>query len=165
MFESPKQVLFSSLNVDAFAIRSTLSCCLRLSERYLENEGEESYGNVKKGGEARLNPPLATTSVEHVTAMLRLKKYGVFPNPGDKDMFSFGPGFGLTEMNKRGSSAGYGVLAGEDSDAEMESSNNMENVEDLLMEKMNKDLKSVDLEEPFCWQAYNYAKVHMLHNY
>ena len=58
MFESPKQILFSSLNVDALAIQSTLSCCLRLSERYLENEGEESYGNVKKGGEARLNPPL-----------------------------------------------------------------------------------------------------------
>ncbi|KAL1803846.1 hypothetical protein ACET3Z_032493 [Daucus carota] len=57
------------------------------------------------------------------------------------------------------SGPGYGVLAGEDSDAEMESSNNMANVEDLLMEKMNKDLKSVDLEEPFCWQAYNYAKV------
>ncbi|KAK1387664.1 AP-5 complex subunit mu [Heracleum sosnowskyi] len=62
-------------------------------------------------------------------------------------------------QHKSGSSgSGYGILADEDSDVE-ESSNNMANVEDFLMEKMNKDLKSVDLEEPFCWQAYNYAKV------
>ncbi|KAI5654200.1 hypothetical protein M9H77_31387 [Catharanthus roseus] len=47
----------------------------------------------------------------------------------------------------------------EDSDFETESANNMLNVEDFLMEKMNKDLQAVDLEEPFCWQAYSYAKV------
>ncbi|KAF5941636.1 hypothetical protein HYC85_019278 [Camellia sinensis] len=42
---------------------------------------------------------------------------------------------------------------------ETEATNNVVNVEDFLMEKMNKDLPPVDLEEPFCWQAYNYAKV------
>lgn len=50
-------------------------------------------------------------------------------------------------------------FADDDSDAEMEGSSNMVNVDEGLMEKMNKDLPSVDLEEPFCWQAYNYAKV------
>ncbi|KAJ4967911.1 hypothetical protein NE237_014612 [Protea cynaroides] len=50
-------------------------------------------------------------------------------------------------------------IAEEDSDNEPESSTNMVNVEEFLMEKMNKDLPSVDLEESFCWQAYNYAKV------
>lgn len=49
--------------------------------------------------------------------------------------------------------------ADEDSDVETDNSNNMVNVEDFLMEKMNKDLPSADLEEPFCWSAYNYAKV------
>ncbi|XP_042518437.1 AP-5 complex subunit mu isoform X1 [Macadamia integrifolia] len=52
-----------------------------------------------------------------------------------------------------------GSIAEEDSDVEPENSSNMVNVEEFLMEKMNKDLPSVDLEEPFCWQAYNYAKV------
>ncbi|GLT99263.1 hypothetical protein SLE2022_167100 [Rubroshorea leprosula] len=47
----------------------------------------------------------------------------------------------------------------EDSDNETDSSNNMINVEDFLMDEMNKDLPPVDLEEPFCWHAYNYAKV------
>lgn len=47
----------------------------------------------------------------------------------------------------------------EDSDTETDGSNNMVNIDECLMEKMNKDLPSVDLEEPFCWQAYNYAKV------
>lgn len=55
--------------------------------------------------------------------------------------------------------SGHGVIADEDSDTEAESTNTMVNVEDFLMEKMSKDLQSVDLEEPFCWQAYNYAKV------
>ncbi|XP_051127894.1 AP-5 complex subunit mu [Andrographis paniculata] len=50
-------------------------------------------------------------------------------------------------------------MADEDSDSETESSGSMVNVEDYLMEKMNKDLKAVDLDEPFCWQAYNFAKV------
>lgn len=49
--------------------------------------------------------------------------------------------------------------ADEDSDFETESTNNMVNVEEFLMEKMNKDLPPADLEEPFSWQAYNYAKV------
>ncbi|PIN15497.1 hypothetical protein CDL12_11851 [Handroanthus impetiginosus] len=52
-----------------------------------------------------------------------------------------------------------GSMADEDSDPETESSGSMVNVEDYIMEKMNKDLQAVDLEEPFCWQAYNYAKV------
>lgn len=52
-----------------------------------------------------------------------------------------------------------GSIGDEDSDIETESTNNMVNVEEFLMEKMNKDLQSVDLEEPFCWQAYNFAKV------
>lgn len=62
---------------------------------------------------------------------------------------------------QRLASSGSGLVsvADDDSDVEMESTNNMVNVEDFVMEKMNKDLQSVDLEEPFCWQAYNYAKV------
>ncbi|CAL5417865.1 unnamed protein product [Camellia sinensis] len=52
-----------------------------------------------------------------------------------------------------------GSIVDEDSDTETEATNNVVNVEDFLMEKMNKDLPPVDLEEPFCWQAYNYAKV------
>ncbi|XP_068659358.1 AP-5 complex subunit mu [Aristolochia californica] len=52
-----------------------------------------------------------------------------------------------------------GDVLEEDSDVEPENSSNMINIEDFLTEKMNKDLASVDLEEPFCWQAYNYAKV------
>ncbi|KAK6913853.1 Mu homology domain [Dillenia turbinata] len=54
---------------------------------------------------------------------------------------------------------GFGNIADEESDNETESNGNMVNVDEFLMEKMNKDLPSVDLEEPFCWQAYNYAKV------
>lgn len=54
----------------------------------------------------------------------------------------------------------FGSIADEDSDTETEgTSNNMVNVEEFLMEKLSKDLPPVDLEEPFCWQAYNYAKV------
>ncbi|OVA04423.1 Clathrin adaptor [Macleaya cordata] len=53
----------------------------------------------------------------------------------------------------------HGIIAEEDSDIEPESTNNMVNIEEFLLEKMNKDLPSVDLEEPFCWQAYNYARV------
>lgn len=52
-----------------------------------------------------------------------------------------------------------GSVSAEESDTEAEASNNMVNVEDFLREKMNKDLQPVDLEEPFCWQAYDYAKV------
>nr|DAD24268.1 TPA_asm: hypothetical protein HUJ06_025732 [Nelumbo nucifera] len=52
-----------------------------------------------------------------------------------------------------------GHTSEDDSDIEPENSNNMVNVDEYLMKKMNKDLPSVDLEEPFCWQAYNYAKV------
>ncbi|XP_028057354.1 AP-5 complex subunit mu-like isoform X2 [Camellia sinensis] len=55
-----------------------------------------------------------------------------------------------------------GSVVDEDSDMETEATNNVVNVEDFLMEKMNKDLPPVDLEEPFCWQAYNYAKVCLL---
>lgn len=57
------------------------------------------------------------------------------------------------------SKSGSGNMGDEDSDVETESANNMVNVEEFLMEKMSKDLPPVDLEEPFCWQAYNYAKV------
>lgn len=52
-----------------------------------------------------------------------------------------------------------GSVAGEDSDTEPEATNSVVNVEDFLLDKMNKDLQAVDLEEPFCWQAYDYAKV------
>lgn len=47
----------------------------------------------------------------------------------------------------------------EDSDSEQDNSKNGVNFDDYLMEKMNKDLQAVDLEEPLSWQAYNYAKV------
>ncbi|XP_072997114.1 AP-5 complex subunit mu-like isoform X1 [Typha latifolia] len=50
------------------------------------------------------------------------------------------------------------TLVEDDSDSEQDYSNNA-NIEDYLMEKMNKDLQAVDLEEPLCWQAYHYAKV------
>lgn len=50
-------------------------------------------------------------------------------------------------------------LAENESDDESKSPDSMVNVEDYLIEKMNRDLQSVELEEPFCWQAYNYAKV------
>ncbi|KAK6930066.1 Mu homology domain, partial [Dillenia turbinata] len=54
---------------------------------------------------------------------------------------------------------GFGNIADEESDNGAKSNSNMVNVDEFLMEKMNKDLPPVDLEEPFCWQAYNYAKV------
>lgn len=54
-----------------------------------------------------------------------------------------------------------GCTAEEDSDEDRESANNSVNVDDVLMEKMNRDLQAVDLEEPLCWQAFNYAKVKM----
>lgn len=57
------------------------------------------------------------------------------------------------------SNSGFGKMGDEDSDVEIESTSNMANVEEFLMEKMSKDLPPVDLEEPFCWQAYRYAKV------
>ncbi|XP_048235259.1 AP-5 complex subunit mu [Ricinus communis] len=57
------------------------------------------------------------------------------------------------------SKTGSGDMSDGDSDVEAESTNNMVNVEEFLMDKMSKDLPPVDLEEPFCWQAYNYAKV------
>ncbi|XP_022639794.1 AP-5 complex subunit mu isoform X3 [Vigna radiata var. radiata] len=56
------------------------------------------------------------------------------------------------------SMSSFGIDADEDSDNEADNASNMVN-EEHLMEKMNKDLPPVDLEEPFCWQAYNYAKV------
>uniref|UniRef100_A0A2P2J6L1 MHD domain-containing protein n=1 Tax=Rhizophora mucronata TaxID=61149 RepID=A0A2P2J6L1_RHIMU len=57
------------------------------------------------------------------------------------------------------SKPGYGTIGDEDSDTDIDSTKNIVNVEDFLMEKMSKDLPPVDLEEPFCWQAYNFAKV------
>ncbi|OWM78521.1 hypothetical protein CDL15_Pgr016245 [Punica granatum] len=53
----------------------------------------------------------------------------------------------------------FAGITEEDSDIDAESNSNMMNVEEFLMEKMSKDLPPVDLEEPFCWEAYNYAKV------
>ncbi|GMH29276.1 hypothetical protein Nepgr_031119 [Nepenthes gracilis] len=44
-------------------------------------------------------------------------------------------------------------------DTETENSDNVVNIEEVLVEKMSKDLPPADLEEPFCWQAYDYAKV------
>lgn len=55
--------------------------------------------------------------------------------------------------------SGSALLADEDSDLESESSGSMVNIEDYIMEKMIKDLPAVDLEDPFSWQAYNYATV------
>ncbi|XP_040995520.1 AP-5 complex subunit mu isoform X5 [Juglans microcarpa x Juglans regia] len=54
---------------------------------------------------------------------------------------------------------GFGIIADEDSDVETQNSNNVVNIEDFLMDKMSNDLPPADLEEPFCWQAYEYAKV------
>ncbi|KAK9715498.1 hypothetical protein RND81_06G168700 [Saponaria officinalis] len=57
----------------------------------------------------------------------------------------------------------FGAMKGatfdEDTDDEADNSNNMVNLEEQLEEKMRKDLPPVELEEPFCWQAYDYAKV------
>jgi AP-5 complex subunit mu-1 len=47
----------------------------------------------------------------------------------------------------------------EDSDSEQDNVKNGASLDDYIMEKMNKDLQAVDLEEPLSWQAYNYAKV------
>ncbi|KAJ6790734.1 AP-5 complex subunit mu [Iris pallida] len=52
-----------------------------------------------------------------------------------------------------------GVMVEEDSDIEQDGSSNNSNMDEYLMGKMIKDLQPVDLEEPLCWQAYNYAKV------
>lgn len=52
----------------------------------------------------------------------------------------------------------------EDSDCEQDNTKNGANLDDYLMEKMNKDLQAVDLEEPLSWQAYNYAKVCLYRN-
>ncbi|KAL0921991.1 hypothetical protein M5K25_005947 [Dendrobium thyrsiflorum] len=52
-----------------------------------------------------------------------------------------------------------GRTVDEDSDVDQDGPNNMANIEEHLMEVMNKDLQAAELEEPFCWQAYNYAKV------
>lgn len=62
-------------------------------------------------------------------------------------------------QTQRSSVSAKGATFDEDSDVETENSNNLVNVEELLEEKMRKDLPPVDLEEPFCWQAYDYAKV------
>ncbi|KAL0388686.1 UNVERIFIED_CONTAM: AP-5 complex subunit mu [Sesamum radiatum] len=63
------------------------------------------------------------------------------------------------KLKKCLSGLALGSMTDEDSDLETESGGSMVNVEDYIMEKMSKDLQAVDLEEPFCWQAYNYAKV------
>ncbi|XP_004296975.1 PREDICTED: AP-5 complex subunit mu [Fragaria vesca subsp. vesca] len=58
------------------------------------------------------------------------------------------------------SSLAFGSITDEDSDMETDGNNySMVNVEEFLMEKMSKDLHPANLEEPFCWHAYNYAKV------
>lgn len=67
--------------------------------------------------------------------------------------------FGPWKSQSSGDS-GSGQGGDEDSDVEIEQGNNMVNLEEYLMEKMNKQLPAVDLEEPFCWHAYNYAKVY-----
>lgn len=56
-------------------------------------------------------------------------------------------------------------LVEDDSDLEQESSSNTVNMEEFLMEKMKRDILPADLEEPFCWQAYNYAKVSIFLHY
>jgi len=62
-------------------------------------------------------------------------------------------------QTQRSSVQGKGATFDEDSDVEVDNPNNVANVEDYLEEKMMKDLPPIDLEEPFCWQAYDYAKV------
>lgn len=47
----------------------------------------------------------------------------------------------------------------DDSDNEQDNVKNGASLDDYIMEKINKDLQAVDLEEPLSWQAYNYAKV------
>lgn len=47
----------------------------------------------------------------------------------------------------------------DDEENDGEGTENVVNVEDVLVQKMNKDLPAVEMEEPFCWQAYDYAKV------
>ncbi|KFK40452.1 hypothetical protein AALP_AA3G374900 [Arabis alpina] len=48
---------------------------------------------------------------------------------------------------------------GDDEESDGEGTENVVNVEEFVVQKMNKDLPAVELEEPFCWQAYDYAKV------
>ncbi|CAN6716226.1 unnamed protein product [Malus baccata var. baccata] len=56
-------------------------------------------------------------------------------------------------------SSAFGSIADEGSDIETDgNNNNMANVVEFLTEKISKDLHPADLEEPFCWHAYNYAK-------
>lgn len=52
-----------------------------------------------------------------------------------------------------------GSTVEEDSDVEQDGTNNMSNTEEHLVKAMSKNLQAAELEEPFCWQAYNYAKV------
>ncbi|XP_013681567.2 AP-5 complex subunit mu isoform X1 [Brassica napus] len=47
----------------------------------------------------------------------------------------------------------------DDAESDGEGTENVVNVEEVLVQKMNKDLPAVEMEEPFCWQAYDYAKV------
>ncbi|KAJ4873764.1 AP-5 complex subunit mu [Raphanus sativus] len=47
----------------------------------------------------------------------------------------------------------------DDDESDGEGTENVVNVEDVLVQKMNKDLPAVEMEQPFCWQAYDYAKV------
>lgn len=68
--------------------------------------------------------------------------------------------FAPWQIQRLHSSGSVGASVEEvDSDVEAESASNVVNIEEFLMEKMSKDLPPVELEEPFCWQAYNYAKV------
>ncbi|KAF3457236.1 hypothetical protein FNV43_RR01893 [Rhamnella rubrinervis] len=67
--------------------------------------------------------------------------------------------FAPWKIQRLPSNSAFGGILDEDSDNESDGSNNMVNIEEFLMDKMSKDLPSVDLEEPFCWQAYSYAKV------
>lgn len=66
---------------------------------------------------------------------------------------------GTIRFLPKNKSKGTGSVVEEDSDIEQEGSSNNANIDELLMEKMIKDLQPVDLEEPLCWHAYNYAKV------
>ncbi|EPS60091.1 hypothetical protein M569_14712, partial [Genlisea aurea] len=53
----------------------------------------------------------------------------------------------------------FGVMVDEDSDPETDPTGDGVSVEDYTTEKSNRDLQPVALEEPFSWQAYNFAKV------
>ncbi|KAL8153665.1 hypothetical protein V2J09_011425 [Rumex salicifolius] len=107
-----------------------------------------------------------TPSVGTVSTMDHLVEWKIIPSGRGvtgKSIEATFPGtirFAPLQTRKPLSSGSFvGSSVDEDSDTETGSTNNTVNVEDFLEEKMNRDLPPVNLDEPFCWQAYDYAKV------